>query len=221
MRGAMLCLCLWVLGSSLALAEGETAPPMTPPSAPATSGTVSRPSAVNEPSLIMSVGPGLAIYSGDYQALYKSGSFGYALNASVMGQASSELPIYLGLDFGLDFWGFSTPGGMAAPGTSTDLNAVGVQFLPSAIYRFDMATAYNIYPYFGFSLGPHFLIFRQRTIGADIRSTSSTDVYFELLARPGANFQILDNVAVNFEPKFGVLNWQFIFLPQVNFVLSL
>jgi hypothetical protein len=68
------------------------------------------------------------------------------------------------------------------------------------------------------------MIFRIRTVDVtqtQIRSDSSTDVYFELLARPGIDYQFAENMAVNFEPKFGVLNWDFIFLPQANFVVSL
>jgi hypothetical protein len=176
---------------------------------------------------MVNIAPGLAFFTGDYAKLYKTGTVGFAINASVMAQATPDVPIYVGLDFGLDFWGFSGSPSVPAPtGMTNELNAVGVQFLPTAVYRFDMG-AQHFYPYFGFSMGPHFHIFRQRNIpwGAtspdQIRNNSSTNVYFELLARPGVDFQVADNMSVNAEAKFGLLNWDFILLPQVGFALAL
>ena len=191
-------------------------------SSPVTSAATSKSSSI--PKLILTLGPGMAVHSGNYSQLYNSGSLGYGLNATVVGQVT-DAPLYAGLDFALDFWGFDSPAGAALPSGSTlDRSLVGIQLTPTILYRFDPSKVYGIYPYFGFSVGPHFQVFRQRTIDtvhSAIKSTSDTSVLFELLVRPGVDFQLTDVVAINVESKFGVLDWDFIFLPQVNFVLSL
>ena len=176
------------------------------------------------PKLMLTLGPGAAVYSGNYSQLYDSGSLGYGLNATVVGQIA-DAPLYAGIDFALDFWGFNAPTGSALPaGTSMDRSLVGIQLTPTILYRFDPSKVYGIYPYFGLSVGPNFQVFRERTLDtlhSEIKSTSQTSVLFELLVRPGVDFQVADSVALNVETKFGVLDWDFVFLPQVNFVLLL
>ena len=176
------------------------------------------------PKWRVTLGPGAVTYDGSYSQLYQSGSLGYGLNATVVSQLT-DAPLYVGLDFALDFWAFDTPKGPGLPaGTTMDRSVVGIQFTPTILYRFDPASPYHIYPYFGFSVGPNFQVFRQRTIDSaqsQVKSASDTNVLFELLVRPGVDFNLTDTVALNAEAKFGVLDWDFIFLPQVNFVLCL
>ena len=167
------------------------------------------------PSLVFTAGTGLVIHSGNLARQYNSGTVGYALNAGVLSQVT-EAPLYLGLDFAMNFFGYQPPAGV------TDNSSVGLQFLPTMVYRFGEVAGYNVAPYFGFSAGPHLHVHRTRTSAAGTtNSNSSTNLWFQLLARPGVDFNLMEMLAINVEPKFGVLNWDFIFLPSVNVSVAL
>jgi hypothetical protein len=150
----------------------------------------------NDSGVFLSVGPGLALLSGDT---------GWSLNVGALTQVAQDSPIFVGGDVGVDVWSHSS---VNSPAAST--GATGLQLLPTAIYRFDVSSAKNIYPYAGISVGPH--IFFQN---------NATSAYFEFLFRPGIFLRITDTIALNVEPKFGLLKDMFIFLPNVSGVFRL
>jgi hypothetical protein len=137
-----------------------------------------------------------------------------------MGQVT-EAPLYLGVDFGLNFWGFNIS---QQAGSERSLSAVGIQVLPTAVYRFSVGSVPELVPFFGFAVGPQFYILRDRTVSPAqnlVKSSSDTHIYLELLVRPGVEYHFTDNLAATFEPKFGLLNFDFIFLPIGSLTLTL
>jgi hypothetical protein len=157
--------------------------------------------------VFLNAGPGMALLSGNT---------GWALNVGALTQVQENSPIFIGADLGLDFWNNTS-----VNGASASTGATGLQLLPTAIYRFNIAGARNIYPYAGVSMGPH--IYFQRDVVANnvVITQGTTNVYFELLFRPGIFLGITDSIALNLEPKFGLLKDMFIFLPNVNAVFRL
>jgi hypothetical protein len=174
---------------------------------------------VSPPALIY-VGPGLAIYNGEFTRAFGGSIVGWGVNAGFLRQFG-ESGLYWGGDFGLHFWGFNP-----LPNQSmSSRGAVGVQFLPTLVYRFDSLPGQNIKPFFGVSMGPNFyVVHATNTLGAStnqVASSSATHFYFELLARPGVDWEFTKTLSLSLETKVGILNWDFIFLPQASFSIKL
>lgn len=154
-------------------------------------------------TVFLNAGAGLAILNGNT---------GWAIQLGGLTEASAGSPVYVGLDFGLNFWNFSSM-------VRTDsASATGIQLLPTAIYRFNLADTKKFFPYLGASLGPNIYISKTSVGGL---STTDTSVYLEFLVRPGIFVGLSNSVALSVEPKFGVLRSDFIFLPQVSAVFPL
>lgn len=174
------------------------------------------------PWLHTALGTGLVFYSGEYGQLYDGGSVGWAMNFSFLRQLG-DTNFYVGGDVGLNFFTFDNQRNPAA-GTDIQRTSTAIQLLPSMVYRFPDTSEYNVTPYFGFSMGPNVYLHRQRFSDAargEVSSDRDTKLYFELLARPGADVHLTETLALNVEPKFGLLNWDFIFMPQVALALTL
>jgi hypothetical protein len=157
----------------------------------------------NRDSTFLTLGPGLAIYQG---------SVGWTVNVGLLKEAPEILPnLFYGLDFAINFYGSTVN---PNPNISK-VSASSLQLLPSAIYRFDVARSYGIFPYIGLSVGPN-VYFSKNAV-----NNSSAALYFELLLRPGFFTTISRTVSLNVEAKLGTLGGEFIFLPQANFVFVL
>jgi hypothetical protein len=154
-------------------------------------------------SVQVSVGPGLAI---------TGGTTGWALNFGALTRASESYPLYWGADVAFNFWGTSPS--LVTPSTG----ATGIQLLPTIVYGFNVETLPSVFPYVGLSAGPNVYI-EKVTVGST--TDTSTTVLFEVLFRVGANIAVTDALAINVEPKLGILRSDFIFLPQVALALSL
>jgi hypothetical protein len=157
----------------------------------------------SESTVNASAGLGLAILSG---------STGWAINFGALTRATESAPVYWGADVAFNFWGTSPS--LVTPSTG----ATAIQLLPTVVYGFSLETWPNVYPYVGLSVGPNVYV-EKLTVGSS--TTTSTSVFFELLFRVGANVAVTDSLALNIEPKLGILRSDFIFLPQVNLVLSI
>lgn len=156
--------------------------------------------------LYMYVGPGLALYDG---------GTGWAVNFGALTPAYEGSPLFVGADLGIDRWSTSVT---QIPNASVSASSTAFQLLPTAIYRFDIAQAPSLHPYVGLSFGPNILVGRGSTTvnGQPAVDKSSTTLYIETLFRPGVFTSLTDSVALQIEPKLGLLGSTFIFLPQVN-----
>jgi len=154
-------------------------------------------------TVFLSVGSGLALYNGNT---------GWAINAGGLTQVADDLPLFVGADLALNFWGMNS-----VTGSPISAGTTGIQLLPTAIYRFDVEALGPVRPYIGLSMGPNVMVTRrEEVVGGLVQKTSDTTVAFEILARPGIFLALTDAVALNFETKLGVLRSDFIFLPSAN-----
>ena len=154
------------------------------------------------------VGPGVAIYNGSYNQVLEKGNVGLATNFSWVTPLNPSYPIYVGADAALNFWNTTANG-------TRNISGTGVQLLATAIYKFTLPPIPKIHPYLGLSLGPHIYI------GQTISGTSTTSAFVELLFRPGIQWELSSSLAANFEPKFGVLNSDFMIIPQLTLALAI
>jgi hypothetical protein len=169
----------------------------------------------------MSAGFGMGYFNSDYaKAFNGTGKFGPAVNASFSHRIGS-VPVYAGLDFGVNFWTYQTTSQGSA---SIEHGAYGISLLPSVIYRVKFPKQPMLAPYIGFSIGPHFFILKDTAVNPSqgtVSTSSTTYVYFQFMARPGLDLVISDGIGVNFESKFGFLGADFIWLPQANIAILL
>lgn len=142
---------------------------------------------------------------------FLNGNTGWALQFGGLGGIDDFPGLYVGADLGLNFWSFTSVSGATAQVSS---RAVGVQLLPTAIFRFDVADNSAVHPYLGVSIGPNLYF---ETVG----DTSDSSLLFEALFRPGMYMGLTRDVALNLEAKLGLLGGDFIFLPVVAAGLSL
>lgn len=171
---------------------------------PQTVGTSAIPGEGNASDVFFSAGPGLALLNGNT---------GWAVNVGALTEVSRGSNLFVGADLGLNFWNFNTAG---VVGSRIPTGTTGIQLLPTAIYRFQVAGA--LFPYVGASVGPHIAV-SSFTLGG-VRQTE-TDLQFELLFRPGFFVTLGRAVSLQVEGKLGVLDSDFIFLPQANAVFAL
>jgi len=153
--------------------------------------------------LDVSVGTGLG---------FMSGSTAFLLNAGITTEVSPELPLWVGFDTGFNFWG-----------STLSTSTTGIQLLPTAVYKIALPSTDRIRPFAGLSMGPNILVSSTSLSsgGLTINSSSSTRVVFEILFRPGVEFDLSHLIALTFEPKFGILDGHFIFAPQAACVFRL
>ena len=211
-------LLLGLLWTSLAMAD--VVPPLLEreiPEAPAvTAAPATRPTQVikNLPTTTRRdayfwAGPGMAIYSGERSVASQSGSVGFGIALGAAYQIAQE-PLYVGADLGFNFWNFDP----ARSVSSAEDSAFGLQLLPTVLYKFDPIFDPKLNLYAGVSLGPNFYFTR-------IGDQSEFRLYLEVLLRPGVAYEVAPGLAFSFEPKFGVLRSELIFLPHLMANLSL
>lgn len=167
-----------------------------------TVGTSAIPGENGSSNLFFTAGAGLAVTNGNY---------GWAVNIGTLSEVVTESNLFVGADLGINVWNFENTGA-GRVNTSTR----GIQLLPSAIYRFQISG--SLFPYVGASVGPHVSIVNFVEGGV---AQSETDLQFELLLRPGFFAYLGKTVSLQVEGKLGVLNGDFIFLPQANAVFAL
>ena len=148
--------------------------------------------------IFLSVGPGMA---------FQKGNTGWSLNAGGVRQLEPGSPIFIGADLALSMFSYSMFGAPSTGGT-------GLLVAPTAFYRFSFPSQTMFYPYLGLSVGPQFYF--ERGNGA-----SNASVYFSALLRPGVFTKLTNQVALNLEPKFGVIGGDLVFLPQIQAVFTL
>lgn len=152
----------------------------------------------------VTAGAGLALYDG---------ATGWAINVGALHEVYPNFLV--GADLGLNFFGSNT---VSTPAASLSSSSTGIQLLPTAIYRFNVGQSRMVFPYIGLSVGPNVFLSK---ISSGANSTTGTRVLFEALLRPGIYTRVSDVVVLNVEGKLGLLDSNFIFLPQVNIVFSL
>ncbi len=150
---------------------------------------------------MMSFGPGMAFYNGPDAKETNSGSAGFSTHFGAVTQLTSDSPLFVGVDLGLQFWSFSSKQG--------DRSATGLQLLPTAYYNVDWNIESAFQPYVGVSAGPHVYFSRNPSKG------DQTNINFEALLRPGITFLMAPGLSVNFEPKVGIIGADFVFLPTI------
>lgn len=148
---------------------------------------------------MMSFGPGLAFYNGPDAKETKSGMVGFASHFGGVTQLTSDSPVFLGVDIGLQFWSFDSK--------TADRNATGVQILPTGYYNFDWSLESSFQPYLGLAMGPH--IYFSRTAG----QATETSVNLQVMFRPGVTFLMAPGLSMNFEPKIGFIGTDVVFFP--------
>jgi|GEM_PF-3014720 len=156
-------------------------------------------------SLFVTAGPGLATYNGN---------IGWSINFGVLSQLGGNRNLFYGLDGAINFWSFSSN---SAPVAQFSSGATGIQLLPTMVYRFEVSMPW-LFPYIGLSVGPN--IYREKQTVSGNTDTKS-DVFLEVLFRPGFFTKLTKTVSLQVEPKFGILRSEFIFLPQANAVFAL
>jgi hypothetical protein len=87
---------------------------------------------------------------------------------------------------------------------------VGLPLMATGIYKFNLPSNPTIHPYAGMSMGINMLF-----------SSLANRVVFEMLFRPGVNFDVARNFSLGVETRFGVLDGSFVFSPQVGATFNL
>jgi len=156
----------------------------------------------------LSIGPGLG---------FLNGILGFGLNASwVINAATTEVPLFIGLDTGLHTWTESASSGLAR----LDVSLTSIPLLATGYFLFDIPAS-NIHPFLGLSIGPNVTIGSAKlSFGGSSASRSATNVYFQALVRSGFEFDMAPDISFSIEPKLGLLDGEFVFLPQMNAVFS-
>jgi hypothetical protein len=156
------------------------------------------------------LGPDMAVKSG------RLGT-GWGFNVGAVTPVFSGIPVYAGVDFGLNFWSYQYAAGFVSrPGiTLPTERTVGVQLLPTAFYRLPVPALGYLHPFFGVSVGPTILV----TSG--IARRSGTRLVFEALFRPGLGIDLTEKFSLNIEPKLGLLDGDFLFQPVLSASLAL
>ena len=154
-----------------------------------------------EPSLVrLSVAPSLA---------FINGVFGVGAATSITFYTANAL--FVGFETGFYRWSArSSTGFLSASMTSIPLMA-------TILYRFSISDS-PLHPYAGVAAGVS-ITFGSVTFGSS--SGSGSALNFEGLLRPGLELEVTPTMALYFEPKFGLLDSNFLFLPQVGAAFSL
>jgi hypothetical protein len=149
--------------------------------------------------------PKWELYAGPGMMAF-GGVAGFAINFGGAYKVMPNMPLYVGADLGVGF----------ASGTE-------IQILPTAYWVFEVPSMPKFHFMGGLSLGPT-IVSEGATIptvninGTIIQGTSvsASSVQFELLFRPGMQYEVGKNFMATFEPKFGILSSSFIFNPTLN-----
>ncbi len=165
----------------------------------------------------LSVGPDMLVIPG-------GAGFGFTIHAVT--PVIHNVPLYVGLETGMDFNAGNTFSAMGA-GAAVDqaaaagLGSIGdsatvMHLLATGVYRFDIVGARKIHPFVGVSMGPALCFWK----GPAIVGGPAT-VQFEALLRTGVSFDLTSRLALNVEPKIGVFGGDFMFKPVVAAAFSL
>jgi hypothetical protein len=123
---------------------------------------------------------------------------GWAFHAGIVGKVDYRLPLYVGGEATTYYWN-GAEAGMA-----------GMAIAATALWHFDIGGRW-IRPYAGASLGTFLRHHEGRALG--VSPTFSV--------RPGLLVAILDLASLSLEPRFGLLDGEFVFQGQANAVFSL
>ncbi len=137
---------------------------------------------------------------------------GYGGSVTFLGRISPETAFYVGLESGLSHW---SSGQVQLGGShAAELNVIPV--LAVAQYEFEIDDS-SVRPYLGIAPGVGFAIHGSVDPQGDQAALKArTDVYFELLFKPGVAFG-----SFFVEPKLGLIDGNFVFLPTVGLVLAI
>lgn len=188
---------LFCIASLTTLGATEKAPPIFSSIAPPEE------SSLSVSPWRISAGPGAIVYAGTYNGRMPASSTGLGLNFSALKPLESRPQIWLGADMAFYLW-------MPSSSALSFAGATAVHLLPTALYYFASGLAPNLHPYFGVAAGPHFVL----------PKAASAALFFELLFRVGVEWQASNELAFIFEPKMGVLDGNFVALPQINLGLN-
>jgi hypothetical protein len=156
---------------------------------------------------VLWVGPGIAIYDGNYGGNIGANNAALSMNFGFLTNALDAVPLFVGLDGALHFWNSQV--------SNRPIAGTGLQILPTAIYKFTIISLPHLKPFFGLSFGPH------AYIGQSAFGGNTTVVLLEFLIRPGMQWQLNPDFSLNFEPKIGFLGNAFISIPQFTLALAL
>jgi hypothetical protein len=154
-------------------------------------------------SLTFGVGPTLGLVNS---------VLGYGLGLDLLTDVTSNRSVAVGVHTGFVRWG--------ASGSSGDLSAsasiTSIPILASALFRAPMDG--SVHPYVG--IGAGISVTNGSVSYSDSSSSdsfSATEIFFEGLVRPGLEFGSWDSQTTFFiEPKLGIIDTQFVFLPTVG-----
>lgn len=160
----------------------------------------------------------LSVQGGVSVGLLES-DLGWGVNAGLDTQLDPELPFYLGLDLGYQVWEIvhSKPFNRFSAGQGGQIRSIHA--LPTFYYRFFVPSLPAIFPYIGLSLGPNFS--EVTTRGVNGENNEGWSFYGELLLRVGFTVLGSKTFSMNIEPKVGWMGGSFIFLPQLNGVITI
>lgn len=122
--------------------------------------------------------------------------------------------LYVGMDTG--YYRFrqtvSTPSGI-----SLSLTYSSIPVLASVLYRFTFGSS-QLHPYIGVAAGASL---STGSFDSSSSGASSTTFVFEVLSRAGLEIDLGGGISLMAEPKVGIIDGSFIFLPQVGVAFAL
>ena len=136
---------------------------------------------------------------------------GFGITADLIFRGATELPLYFGIESGFNNWSRSGSNYMVSGSGSI----TSFPIVPMVIY--DFHTVSGVRPYIGAGLG--ISITRGTasfSVLGDDYSGSSTEIQFNGFLKPGIRVS-----RFFFEPRFGILAADFIFLPTVGMTFDL
>jgi hypothetical protein len=149
----------------------------------------------NSTLFTVSASPGLTVAGG-------AAAFTFDFGATV--KPLRDYPLHVGADLGVDLYG----------------GATGFHFLPTAYWVFEINNAPTTRFTAGLSIGPTITSTGGVTVANGLGSTAviggPTNVYFELLLKPGVEFDLAKSFMLRINPNFGLIGANFAFVPQVS-----
>ena len=163
---------------------------------------------LSDSKIIISGGGGMLFYS------HYGTSFGINFGLGVRVNPG----LYVGVDSGVGFLSNIQVVSVTATDYKThtinNSDATIIPILGTIFYRTPIAKSLTVKQLIGASLGPTVKI--QTLPSSTASATTTTDIHFQFLLRPGIEIKASEQVGFLFETKFGVLKTGFIFMPQVN-----
>jgi hypothetical protein len=155
------------------------------------SSTVSVPRSRAVP-VVLSIGPGLFVVGSQV---------GFGLNVGGAFRVARAVPVYVGLNTGLDFVS-------AGVGGFGSVSQILMPLMATATYRFELQGNRNIQPFAGIALGP--------SLGLQ-----NADTNFQIYGRGGSGFVLSNSLSIDAELRLGGIGSAFYFEPLASLNLSL